>query len=302
MSAEARVLALRTAPPVVLGGRRSVRLLERNLIVYRHTWVIIFSGFFEPIFYLFSIGVGIGELVGDLGGVSYKAFVAPALLASSSMNGAIYESTMNIFHKLRYAKTYDAMLATPLAPGDVAVGEITWCLIRGALYGAGFLVVMTAMGLIHSWWGLAALPAAVLIGFAFAATGMAGTTFVRTWADFDLLPAEHIPGGAADRGPAHAALPGRGDDQVADARNGRAGPGRERGLSVGDGPHGPVGHEPAAGAPAASVEAASCSALCLPIAVMMAAPTSPMNVGRFSAAQSRDDVVDSAEPWKAGNT
>ncbi|HEY2814838.1 MAG TPA: ABC transporter permease [Acidimicrobiales bacterium] len=187
MSAEARVLALRTAPPAVFGGRRSARLLERNLIVYRHTWVIIFSGFFEPIFYLFSIGIGIGHLVGDLDGVSYRAFVAPALLASSSMNGAIYESTMNIFHKLRYAKTYDAMLATPIGPRDVAVGEITWCLIRGALYGMGFLVVMTAMGLIQSWWGLAALPAAVLIGFAFAATGMAGTTYVRTWADFEIM-------------------------------------------------------------------------------------------------------------------
>jgi lipooligosaccharide transport system permease protein len=94
---------------------------------------------------------------------------------------------MNIFHKLRYAKTYDAMLATPIGPRDVAVGEITWCLIRGALYGMGFLVVMTAMGLIQSWWGLAALPAAVLIGFAFAATGMAGTTYVRTWADFEIM-------------------------------------------------------------------------------------------------------------------
>jgi lipooligosaccharide transport system permease protein len=193
VSAEARVLALRTAPPMVLGGRRSARLLERNLIVYRHSWVIIFSGFFEPIFYLFSIGVGIGNLVGDLDGVSYKAFVAPALLASSSMNGAIYESTMNIFHKLKYAKTYDAMLATPVQAGDIALGEITWCLIRGALYGTGFLVVMTAMGLIESWWGIVALPAAVLIGFAFAATGMAGTTYVRTWADFEIMQLLLVP-------------------------------------------------------------------------------------------------------------
>jgi len=171
----------------VIGTYRAKRLVERNVLVYRHTWIILFSGFFEPVFYLFSIGVGIGALVGDIGGVSYKSFVAPALLASSSMNGAIYESTLNIFHKLKYAKTYDAMLATPLGAGDVALGEIAWCLIRGALYGAGFLVVMAAMGLIHSWWGLAALPSAMLISFAFAATGMAGTTFVRTWADFEVM-------------------------------------------------------------------------------------------------------------------
>ena len=64
------MLALRTAPPMVLGARRSARLVERNLMVYRHTWLIIFSGFFEPVFYLFSIGVGIGALVGDVIGGS----------------------------------------------------------------------------------------------------------------------------------------------------------------------------------------------------------------------------------------
>ena len=66
-------------------------------------------------------------------------FVAPALLAPSAMNGAIYDSTFNVFFKLRYAKTYDAILSTPLGVGDVALGEITWALIRGALYAIGFL-------------------------------------------------------------------------------------------------------------------------------------------------------------------
>lgn len=170
-----------------LVSRRSARL------VYRHTWVIVFTGFFEPVFYLFSVGIGIGHLVGNVEGVPYRTFVAPALMASSAMNGATLESTMNIFHKLKYAKIYDAVLATPVAVGDVALGEITWCLIRGALYGSGFLVVMTAMGLIESPWGIAALPAVILIGFAFAATGMAATTFVRTWADFEIVQLALVP-------------------------------------------------------------------------------------------------------------
>ena len=109
------------------------------------------------------------------------------------MNGAIYDSTFNIFFKLRYAKTYDAMLSTPLGVGDVAIGEITWALIRGTLYAMGFLAVMLLLGLVRSPWIIFALPAAMLIGFAFAAVGMAGTTFVRRWTDFDLIFVATLP-------------------------------------------------------------------------------------------------------------
>ena len=172
---------------------RSRRLVERNVMVYRHTWMILLSGFFEPVFYLFSIGIGIGHLVGNVEGVPYKSFVAPALMASSAMNGAMLESTMNIFHKLKYAKIYDGILATPIGVSDVALGEITWCLIRGALYGFAFMVVMAAAGLLESPWGLAALPAAVLIGFAFASCGMAATSFARTWADFEIIQLVLVP-------------------------------------------------------------------------------------------------------------
>lgn len=180
-----------------LGGRRGRVLVERNLMVYRHTWVIIVSGFFEPVFYLFSIGIGIGHLVPDLTfnghPVGYTAFVAPALLASSAMNGAIYDSTFNIFWKIKYAKIYDAVLATPLGPLDVATGEIAWALGRGAIYSAAFLVVMSAMGLLHSWWALLCLPFALLEGLAFAACGMACTTFMRSWQDFDWVNLALLP-------------------------------------------------------------------------------------------------------------
>jgi len=190
-------LRTRIAPPVRLGSGRARYVLERNFRVYRHVWVIIFSGFFEPLFYLFSIGVGLGELVGDVVGagrvVTYAEFVAPALLASSAMNGAVFESTMNIFFKLKFQKTYDGMLATPVEPGDIALGEIGWSLIRGGLYAAGFLVVALVFGYMPSLWGLLALPAALLIGFAFAAVGMATTTYMRSWQDFELVTLVTLP-------------------------------------------------------------------------------------------------------------
>lgn len=196
MSAQGGIV-LRAVPPALFGTRRAARLVERNVAVYRHTWLIIVSGFFEPVFYLLSIRVGIGHLVGDVGighrSVPYELFAAPALLAAAAMNGAIYESTMNIFHKLRYAKLYDAVLATPIGPRDVALGEIAFCLGRGALYAGAFVVVMAIMGLLRSWWSLLLLPAAVVVGFAFAAVGMASTTFMRSWQDFELVQVVILP-------------------------------------------------------------------------------------------------------------
>ena len=190
-------LALRVMPPLA-GGGRSRRLVERNLMVQKRHWWIVLSGFFEPLFYLLSIGVGLGHLVGRLPGphdttVAYAQYVAPALLASSAMNGGVYESTMNVYFKLKYARTYDAILATPLGPGDVAAGEITTALLRGTLYGAVFLATMAALGDVASPWAVLALPAAVLIGFAFASVGMAATTFMRGWSDFDLVQLAVLP-------------------------------------------------------------------------------------------------------------
>lgn len=180
------------ALPLPAGAGRARHVMGRNAMAFRRSWVLLLSGFVEPVFYLFSIGVGIGALVGDVttdGGTSvpYATFVAPALLATSAMNGAIADSTFNVFFKLRYAKLYDAMLSTPLGPRDIAVGEVGWAVLRGALYSAMFLVVALLAGLIHSWWALLALPAAVLIGLAFGAVGMFATTFMSSWQHFDYI-------------------------------------------------------------------------------------------------------------------
>jgi lipooligosaccharide transport system permease protein len=189
----------RIAPPIpFVGSRRAARLVERNIMSYRRNWLLLVSGFFEPVFYLFGIGYGLGSLIPSVTGldgrpISYGLFVAPALLASSAMNGAIYDSTFNVFFKLRYAKTYDAVLATPLGVGDVALGEVTWALIRGTLYSIGFVVVMALFGLVASPWAILVLPAAMLIGFAFAAVGMAATTFMRAWTDFDYIIMVTLP-------------------------------------------------------------------------------------------------------------
>ncbi len=188
----------RLAHLVVPGASlRARHVVGRNLRWFRARYWVVVSGFFEPLFYLLALGVGVGELVGtvEYAGrqVDFDVFVAPAMLAASAFNGAIFESTMNIYAKLRWQKTYDAMIATPLSPGDIAVGELAFSQLRGLMYSAGFLLTMVALGLVQSWWAVLAVPAALLIGASFAAVGLAGTTFMRSWQDFEYVLIIQLP-------------------------------------------------------------------------------------------------------------
>ncbi len=178
-------------PAVVGSFLRARRLVQRNMLVYRHSWMVIFSGFFEPLFYLLGIGYGLGTIVGNVelsDGrlVAYAAFVGPALLAQSTMNGAIAETIFNVFFKLNFEKVYDAILVTPLGITDIALGELMWAMIRATIYAIAFVGVMWVMGLLISPWAVLALPATLFCSLAFCAAGLATSTFLRTVQDFDL--------------------------------------------------------------------------------------------------------------------
>jgi len=199
-------LSLRMLPPTGQLARLrrvgtdvgSLRLIERHARAYGRAWLVFVSGIFEPLFYLLSVGLGLGVLIGKVPGpggqpIPYREFVAPGLLAVSSMNGAMYDSTFNVFFRLKYAKLYDAVLATPMRPGQVAMGEIGWALLRGTIYALAFTLVMVTLGLVHSPWAVLDVPVAVLIGFAFAAIGMTGTTYMKSWQDFDYVILASLP-------------------------------------------------------------------------------------------------------------
>ena len=174
-------------------GRRSARVTERNVAALRSVyWIVMISGLLEPVLYLFSIGIGVGALIGDLtlpGGqvVSYAEFVAPAMLAASAMTGALSETTFNFFGKMKFMRLYDGMLATPVRPIEIALGELAWAMIRGVIYSGAFLIIMVLMHLTTAMHALAMFPATVLIGFAFGALGMTISTLIRSWQEFDLI-------------------------------------------------------------------------------------------------------------------
>lgn len=185
-------------PDAGIRAGRARTLIERNALALRTSNALSFlTGFVEPVIFLLAFGYGVGALVGSVAvdGVDlpYAVYVAPALLAASAMNGAIFDSTFNVFFKMHYLRVYQAMTSTSLGPLDVALGEIGWAMIRGAAYAVGFLVVVWAFGLTVSWWALALIPAAMLIAFAFASVGMALTSHMSTfhqlnWLQFVMLP------------------------------------------------------------------------------------------------------------------
>jgi lipooligosaccharide transport system permease protein len=154
----------------------AVSVWRRNAAMYRRSWKRnLLPNFFEPVFYLTAIGIGVGSYISEMGGVSYLAYLAPGLVCVAAMNGASFEVTYNIFVRLHFEKAYDAMMTAPLETDDVLVGEILWALTRVGIYGGSFFAVTLAFGLAplpSSLWAIAVIP---LTGLLFAALGLAFT-------------------------------------------------------------------------------------------------------------------------------
>lgn len=152
----------------------AIRQFRFWLTNYRRTWQgSIYSGVLNPVLYLGAMGLGLGTLVdkhgtSSIGGVSYLTFLAPGLLAAAAMQTAMGESTYPVFGSVKWLKTYQAAIASPLRPADLFHGHVLWTTLRLTMNSAVFLVVMAAFGAAGSAWVLACLPAAVLTGLAFA--------------------------------------------------------------------------------------------------------------------------------------
>jgi lipooligosaccharide transport system permease protein len=175
-----------------------MRLVERNVVAAQGNVLTFISVFLEPVLFLLSIGIGVGALVGDVAGpagtpVPYKSFVAAGLLATSAMFGPVFDCTFAFFVRFKYVKSYHAVMATPLRPADIAIGEVLWSFFRSAVYALAFLVTMAVLGLVSSWWALLCLPASMLISYAFGGAGLGAATFMRSWTDFDLVNVAILP-------------------------------------------------------------------------------------------------------------
>ncbi len=147
---------------------------EHQLLLYLRTWRgSIFANFAQPVLFLLAMGIGLGSYVdragsGALGGVPYLQWLAPALLASTVMQGAAFEATFPVLAGFQWTRRYHAMYATPLSPYAIAFGQIAWLATRATLVGAIFALVILLFGAARGWGILLAIPVGTLTALAFA--------------------------------------------------------------------------------------------------------------------------------------
>jgi lipooligosaccharide transport system permease protein len=174
----ARPRALFRVPDVRF--RSAWRFWERNAAIYRRTYKLnILPNFFEPLFFLVAMGIGLGGYLGSrIAGFEYIDFIAPGLVATAAMYGTSFEVTFNSFVKMKFGKVYDAAISTPLSIEDVGLGELLWGTTRAAIYGILFLAIAAPFGVVQSWLALAAPAAVVMIGLMFSVIGLAFTAVI----------------------------------------------------------------------------------------------------------------------------
>jgi lipooligosaccharide transport system permease protein len=185
-------VGLRLGRPGAIASRRSIRVLEHDLLVFRRGWFsYLLSGLSQPFLYLVAMGIGLGLYVnrnaGLPNGVPYLDFIAPALLVTQAMMAASFEAAWPVMSKIEWEKTYHAAINTPLSSTNLLVGDLLWVVCRLGLIATLFFGAILALGAVTSPLAILAIPVAILTGLAFAAPIMAYSATLRTDQPLNML-------------------------------------------------------------------------------------------------------------------
>ena len=185
-------MAVNVATPATLErGRPSPwPVFEHRLTAYRRVWrSSVFSTFLLPVMFLLGMGISVGAYVnrgGELG-VPYLDYIAPGLLASTALQVALSESSWSIMGAFTWNRIYHGMRASPLRPRDLVGGELLYVSVRVGASSVGFVAVMAAFGVLHSWWAMTAVPIAVLVGVSVSAPVLAYAATIKSDNMFAIL-------------------------------------------------------------------------------------------------------------------
>ena len=165
---------------------RWIAVWRRNMLVWRKLFAAaVLTNLADPLIMLFGLGYGLGAFMPSIEGMSYLAFFAAGQLCTATMFTASFESMFSAFSRMHGQKTWDAILYAPLVIDDIVAGETMWAASKAWLTGSTILGVALVFGLAESpVLALAALPAAFLVGLAFAAVGLIMTVLARGWEFF----------------------------------------------------------------------------------------------------------------------
>jgi len=146
-----------------------MRVWQRHWTVYTKLYKTSFAlNFAEPALYLVAMGCGLGAFVPDIHGQTYIKFIAPGIIASSSMFAVVYECTYGTYIRMTYQKTFDAILATPVNINDLIAGELIWGATKSVIFGVTITIVIAMFGLVDSVRIILSIPLIFLCGLIFA--------------------------------------------------------------------------------------------------------------------------------------
>ncbi|MCX7857326.1 MAG: ABC transporter permease [Deltaproteobacteria bacterium] len=153
--------------------KRAFRVFQRNFTVYKKLYrSSIVLNFVEPVLYLFAFGIGLGSYVKEINGMSYIQFIAPGIIASSSMFASTYECTYGTFVRMNFQKTFDAILSTPVSVYELILGELIWGAFKSVFYGSIIIITLLTVGIVDSALIVFLLPILFVSGFIFAEISM----------------------------------------------------------------------------------------------------------------------------------
>lgn len=162
--------------------RGALAVWRRNIMVWRRLLgPAILMNFGEPLIYLLGFGLGLGVFVGQVADMSYLAFLASGIVASSAMTTASFEGMYSVFTRMVPQRTYEAILATPLELDDILAGELLWCASKALMSGTAILLVATGMGVVGGWTALLALPVVFLVGLTFGGMALIMTSLANNY-------------------------------------------------------------------------------------------------------------------------
>jgi len=159
--------------------KRSFRVWQRHFAVYTKLYKSsVVLNFVEPIFYLLALGIGLGAFIKDINGIPYVKFIAPGIIASSSMFAATYECTYGTYVRMTFQKTFDAILVTPVNIDDLLAGELIWAATKSMFYGTIIILTISMFRLVDSFLVVLIIPVLFLSGLIFAELSMICTALV----------------------------------------------------------------------------------------------------------------------------
>ena len=147
------------------------------------------------LFFILALGFGLGKYITEMEGLTFTAFIAPAMMATSSFYTAAFETTYGTFIRMEYQKIYHNILSTPVTFLDIYIGELLWCGTKGFMFSSCVLLVISLFGLVKYPFALFTPLIGFINAVIFGIIGFFVTSFTRNINNYNLFCtlSENVP-------------------------------------------------------------------------------------------------------------